>query len=751
MDKNINSSESYEELDKFLQMEMQDFSNNNNNTSANSIDDNNPMFLNNNISKDKNSFFKADNNSSVYIEFSNVIKYYFNKIKEIIKKNKSKEIFAFILSISGIILYIIGLIGCYGDQVHCLSIVKRSFYIRIIVSNIISCICLCILLVLITLRKISFFHLFYLSPCFIILMCSDQGTSLAHHGYYNCLGFIVLLLIIYSISSFIYLIIKLIWNKKYRIYIPIFIILFILIICFEIYINKNTKCEDWDIGLNNTRIYNNEDEYACQIKLPKSCYINIYDGKLNVTKILNVQCNKRDDKEKRLLFEYIKKSKNPYIKYNAKRIGYSLLNKGDFSDDKQDGMIKLARKALYNFVDMDNLPPHFAPDKIPEAYVDFTDYPDDPNSKYGKIHFNLKKNETLVNERKKNAEKNKVLFNNIFAIFIDTLSRAHINRKMPKLKQWLEKYMKYDSDDFMNYQFFKFHSLGAHTLHNLKPIIFGESILSPNGINIINFMKDKGYITAQTNNYCGTQPYQIHPSFDNSNVTFGEFDHELISLFCEPNYYIPGNPISISRGNTAIFRRCLYGYDSFHHLFNYSKLFWRTYKDNRRYMRLSIMDSHEVTGELISLIDQPLVDFLDDLYKNGDLKDTALFMFSDHGNHLSPHLSLMPSDDLEIEKIMPFFSILLPKKNEDYQNELFLDEFYENLYKNQQSLVTCYDIHDTIIHIIFNEGDPNKAPYTKNGISLFNLVNNKNRTCDNYPEIIKKRSPGTLTCNCYKY
>ena len=46
MDKNINSSESYEELDKFLQMEMQDFSNNNNNKSANSIDDNNPMFLN---------------------------------------------------------------------------------------------------------------------------------------------------------------------------------------------------------------------------------------------------------------------------------------------------------------------------------------------------------------------------------------------------------------------------------------------------------------------------------------------------------------------------------------------------------------------------------------------------------------------------------------------------------------------------------------------------------------------------------
>ena len=331
-------------------------------------------------------------------------------------------------------------------------------------------------------------------------------------------------------------------------------------------------------------------------------------------------------------------------------------------------MIKLARKALYNFVDMDNLPPHITPDKMPEVYVDFNDYPDDPDSKYGKIYFNFKKNETLVNERKKNAEKNKVLFNNIFTIFIDTLSRAHINRKMPKLKQWIEKYMKYDSDDFINYQFLKYHSLGVHTIPNLKPIIFGESILSPNGINIINFMKDKGYITSQTNNYCGTQPYQIHPSFENSNATFGDFDHELISLFCDPNYFIPGNPISINRGAICIFRRCLYGYDSFHYLFKYSKIFWRTYKENRKFLRLSFMDSHEVTGELIKLVDEPLVEFLDDLLKNGDLKDTALFVFSDHGHHLLSPLMLTPTDDLEMERIMPFFFLLIPKKNNQYQN-----------------------------------------------------------------------------------
>ena len=106
--------------------------------------------------------------------------------------------------------------------------------------------------------------------------------------------------------------------------------------------------------------------------------------------------------------------------------------------------------------------------------------------------------------------------------------------------------------------------------------------------------------------------------------------------------------------------------------------------------------------------------------------------------------------NLEIEKIMPFFFLLIPKKSNNYQNDLFLDEFYDNLYKNQQSLATCYDIHDTMIHIIYNEADKNKAPYSKNGTSLFYRVNDKKRTCDDFPEIYAERSPGTLTCNCFK-
>lgn len=40
------------------------------------------------------------------------------------------------------------------------------------------------------------------------------------------------------------------------------------------------------------------------------------------------------------------------------------------------------------------------------------------------------------------------------------------------------------------------------------------------------------------------------------------------------------------------------------------------------------------------------------------------------------------------------------------------------------------------------------APFSVNGTSLFKRIDDKHRTCDDYPEIMHEKSPGTLTCNC---
>ena len=672
-----------------------------------------------------------------------------NKLIEIYQKiyiNKKYEIITFILLITALILYIFGLQGCVGDEVYCLSKLGLVFYYKIILLNVISSILVSISLILMIFGKAYFYHLLYFIPLLLFLFNYDKGSTLEHHGYYNILGYIILFIIIFPFTSFIYFMITLIKKKKTRIYFPILISIFLFGIYCIIIIKIKTNCDNWDIGLNNTRIYNNENEYACQINLPKSCYINIFDGKLNITKLLNIECSKRDYKQKNVLFELLKYHNNTNINQNTKKIGFPILNKGNYNLNKQNGIP--ISYVMRNLIDMDNIPSNLDKKHIPTSYIDFNDYPEDPDSKYGKIHFSIKKNETLIEERKKLSEKNEVIFKNIITIFLDTVSRAHFNRKMPKLKTWLEKFMKYPYEDYINYQFLKYHSLGPHTGINLKPAYFGQSILSEKGISLVKYLHEKGFITGQASNYCNSEPYNIFQSYYVSKWTCEYYDHELISIFCDPNYYRPQAPTLLKKGYNSVIRRCLYGHDSYEYILNYTKLFWKTYEGNRRFARMIIMDSHEATGEVINMLDKPLADFLDEFYKNGDLNDTIIFMFSDHGNHMSPHLSLMPTDDLEIEKIMPFFFIMVPKINEKYHNKYFKEEFYQNLYKNQQSFVNCYDIHDTMIHIIFNEIEKSQDSCSRNGTSLFLRVKDKNRTCEDFPEILSEKSPGTLACNC---
>ena len=48
-----------------------------------------------------------------------------------------------------------------------------------------------------------------------------------------------------------------------------------------------------------------------------------------------------------------------------------------------------------------------------------------------------------------------------------------------------------------------------------------------------------------------------------------EFDHEMFSLNCDPNYFDVDNPHGINKGESSVFRRCLYGKENIEYLFDY--------------------------------------------------------------------------------------------------------------------------------------------------------------------------------------
>ena len=68
------------------------------------------------------------------------------------------------------------------------------------------------------------------------------------------------------------------------------------------------------------------------------------------------------------------------------------------------------------------------------------------------------------------------------------------------------------------------------------------------------------------------------------------------------------------------------------------------------------------------------------------------------------------------------------------------NEQYKYIYKNQQILITGYDIYNTIANLLYgnkyeliqNKSDIQDTPKSKYGQSLFNKINSKNRFPRNY-------------------
>ena len=90
------------------------------------------------------------------------------------------------------------------------------------------------------------------------------------------------------------------------------------------------------------------------------------------------------------------------------------------------------------------------------------------------------------------------------------------------------------------------------------------------------------------------------------------------------------NNINI-KGIHSSFKRCIYGKDSYEHVINYGKLFWDTYPEINKFLRLGFYDGSERTGEVVKYLDDSLSNFVIDLINQGKFSKTALFLVSGKG------------------------------------------------------------------------------------------------------------------------
>ena len=615
-------------------------------------------------------------------------------------------------------LYIKSLIGCDGDEFKCILNSNMKYILDDIYYCTRSVIYFLFFLLIFHLRLCSFSLIFIFILIILELIHKDTGDSFLHHGILNISSLFVLLFLGELLILILILMIKLCRIKKYYLLIQLLIIFSLLSIF--IFFNSKHKyyCKDWAKGLNGSYIINDKNIYSCSINIPhEKCLIDIFSPILDFSNILNINCKKRKEKEK----YFLKQISNLNNSEKIEKIGYPITI-GEKEEIK--GRPAMYSKTLLDFVknnlinlDEENQTKFIKEDRKPEVYVDFS------NDSYGKLNIKINYSNKLSKKRlslSKNNDSKNILF-----IFLDNLSRVHFYRQFKKTSEFLKKFLSFkgfSTNDnpkqvYHGFEFMKYHNFKRATLHNAIPMFSGVYYKKYNRmVSIVKQMKEVGYVTGSVQDICHKELMSIGKF---KKYSFIEFDHEYAAPNCDPNIYKYG--FGFFSGENGILRKCLYGRDSIEYAFEYGKQFWMSYKDNKKFLRIVNTYAHEYSGEKAKYSDNAMYNFLKDLYFSNQLINTTIFIAGDHGFALMGVYKLLNPNDWKIEQSLPIFILI----NSDNIN-LSYEEEYSEMIKNQQTLITPFDIYYTIRHIILgNKYKNNLYKEQKNeGESLFKSIFN---------------------------
>ena len=654
----------------------------------------------------------------------------FKKIIEIIKNFKTQillNILIILFLIYSIKFYLLSLEGCQGNRERCLEGPKAIKFFHKLGLYLFFSVLLCSIITILSINGIIFkIYLLIELIIYNIFFIVFKGSDLDEHGSYNTMAFIFLFPFIRFEIEIIYLLIKSIKNRNNKLK---YFCIFILVFPFFYYIyGTNKGCKEWNYGLNNIKIKNNKNEDKCYIEKPTKCFIYLFDGFFDFTLITGRKCNS-SKKEKKLLLSFLSNNLHNYTEF-----AYPNTIKFPFGDMQNP-------KYLQNYI-LENI--YNPKDKNAKYY---TENPEiilkfDKNGK-GKITMKITPNETLIKERRELSKKSESKIKNILIMYIDSISRNHFKRKLPLTSQLIEKYLyekkgknskKEKNKNFNSFQFLKYHNFKAITQKNVIPMFYGNSNKITNQINILENIKKNGFITAQSIDLCSLELYDLGGNYK-IDVPWSKFDHENQVLFCDPNYNNPDENFNPFNGPFSIIKRCLYGKEVNDYVFDYGYQFLNVYKNEKKFLRLGFQEAHESSLELIKYIDLKFKNFIQFFIDNYYDNDSVIFIISDHGNNMVSLHNLIKSNDYFIEKTLVTLFIFLPK------NDIF-DNYFDNLYYNQQKLVTPYDIFFSLCYLIDVDGNGDK----NKGQSLFQKINGLERSCENYNDFDDKKD-----CHCINY
>lgn len=538
-------------------------------------------------------------------------------------------------------------------------------------------------------------HLIYMMIVYFIMISKNFGTNILNHGKYNFLLFLLSAILIFLLVLGIYMIYRFSRTIKYLyLIITVFAFFFCFLICYnyKYKYEENYTCENWNVNLNNTHIFEDEKNEKCNLERIKGkCYMDKILNYFDFTLAENIKCENREENEKENFYSMIKDKNLLKNKIFGFPPTININKEKNLNNTKN-----LQHYFFNNLKNLENVNTNEITTKLNiETILDFS-----KDNNKGELKINLIKNETLSKERN-NLSNNNSIYDNVLLIFLSSISRAHFQRALPKLSKFISKLMAYEPFPSMTaYQFGKYKNF-PYTMENIIPLY--NKKVNDTYINSLEYFKNSGYITGQVSDMCDK-------NLNNKNLI--NYDHENFVMACDPNYF--------QKKEFSLYEKCLYGKPISDYMINYALQFWDKYAENKKYFRMIFNYGNEPTGNVIKYLDEPLNNMLWGLYNEGKLKNTAVLFLSEQGNKNSGLYDLLGSAEFDIEKKYGVFIMIL-----DWNTKFKNGKYHKNLIKNQNLFITPYDVYDTMAHIAL--GDK-----YKNGNSVFNGIKMEDTYCYNF-------------------
>jgi hypothetical protein len=611
------------------------------------------------------------------------------------------------------IFYLITLKGCYYSQDECVLIFEDNFVEFIVGVLIISSSMLYFINFILVINKKRKLYTLFFEISVILFLCFiyDTGTSMESHGGYNR----IILFLFFYIYGVVYALTKILifLFKKSKIYTILGLTSLILISVIWISVEFKDSCKGWEDGFKNTRIDN---KLPCKIESPSVCYETIVNNLFDVSFYFGDTCQKIGNNRKGVLIQYNKK-----LNDSVKKIGYPRVESWSFNPKSLYSNYKM--EVVRELIDMDDESIPSEVKKNIEVTVDF-------EKKEPIVEINVIKQEQKAKDRLEiynnliQSDKTKPIFKNIFFLFVDSVSRNHFKRKLPKLYGWVENFYKSkENSKYESFQFLKYHGTATWTNGNLMPAFFGVPFdETRGGTYILKYFKEKGYMTGSFTNQCSREFVDLHGGSMTYALKWTSYDHEFSSLFCDPNFTPPDNPFPILNGPYGVRRKCLYSKPTLEYAIDYTTQFMNMYKDQPKYFRLGTINGHEGTGEVIKYDDDLLFDFMSNFEKNGFMDETLTVVFSDHSYTMPGFHNIFQTPDHMKELTLPFLSFILPKNHPNFEF------FKKTLRDNENMFTTPYDLHNTLIGFL---NDKN-IDYNNKGKNIFYEKFSGKETCKHF-------------------